>query len=268
MERKRLQDLENERLRLQQYEIEETQRKVRELKEALERSRLENSQDLQVIKKIGDSTFKNNRYAGSLDSNEESDRSKPASKKQLATLTVKDGHEVIASTSQRSSKALSKVSDMNKSRKSIVSATDKKNSSLKYEGRRQTDNIRYTTSREQIITDTRDSGMVIVEGSYTKIELNLENSQDDIDFIGYGTMRVSSKKSRSPSPEMKSKFLKISPARNIPAEFEKDVFMTTRAFTPHSSYMSGSKERVVTTSSKKIVQSHIIDSASNTKSRV
>ena len=110
--------------------------------------------------------------------------------------------------------------------------------------------------------------MVIAEGSYTKIELNLENSQDDIDFIGYGTMRVSSKKSRSPSPDMKQKFMKISPARNIPAEFEKDVFMTTRAFTPHSSYVSGKKERVTTTSSKKIVESHVIDSASNRKSRV
>ena len=106
---------------------------------------------------MGDSTSKNNRYAGSLDSNEESDRSKQNSKKQLATLTVKDGQEVVAINSQRSSKALSKVSELNKSRKSVVSATDKKNSSIKYEGRRQNDNFRYTTSREQIITDTRDS---------------------------------------------------------------------------------------------------------------
>ena len=93
-------------------------------------------------------------------------------------------------------------------------------------------NITTTHNREihesEIIT--------INQSKYTKIELNLENSEDDIDFVGYGQMKVNSKKERSASPNVKQNFLKISPARNIAAEISKreERVITTRAFTPMS----------------------------------
>lgn len=262
---------EEERLRLlrEQEEIEATQRKVRELKEALERSRLESSQDLHVIKKTTDSISK--RYQGA--SNSSLEESEPSRKKEeIARLTRKDGQEVeyraSKTSSKPSSKALSKTASnlagsqvqVDKSKKS----TDQGVKSIKYDPKRKSEHHQYSTQKETHTTTkrTHESELIMREGSYTKIELNLENSQDDIDFIGYGTMRVNQKKSRSPSPELKTKFLKISPARDIPAEFEKDYLMTTKAFTPRSTtYMSHKKEMVtskkeVTSSTKKSQSRH------------
>ena len=95
------------------------------------------------------------------------------------------------------------------------------------------------------------------EGKYTKIELNLENSEDDIDFIGYGTIKVHNKKDRSPSPHIKGNFVKISPARDIAAEVSKreERLVTTRAFTPISKQSERKEVQVITTSKKSVISS-------------
>jgi hypothetical protein len=62
---------------------------------------------------------------------------------------------------------------------------------------------------------------------YTKIELNLENSQDEVDFVGYGQLRVSNKKK---SPE-KNSSKKVTPAPGIRFGEEKRL-VSTKLFTP------------------------------------
>lgn len=90
----------------------------------------------------------------------------------------------------------------------------------------------------------------------TKIELNLENSEDDIDFVGYGTIRVSNKKDTSRSPsEIKQSFTRISPARDIAATMKGDDRMTTRPFTPVTSEKKSGGRQVITTST--ITERHI-----------
>ena len=64
---------------------------------------------------------------------------------------------------------------------------------------------------------------------YTKIELNLENSQDEVDFVGYGQLRVSNKK-KSKSPE-KNSSKKATPAPGIRIGDEKRL-VSTKLFTP------------------------------------
>ena len=88
----------------------------------------------------------------------------------------------------------------------------------------------------QEITHSKHESIIYGE-TITKIELNLENSEDDIDFVGYGTMRVSSKKDSSRSPsEIKHKFTKISPAKDLSKELgvDKEKMLTTRPFTPNT----------------------------------
>ena len=82
----------------------------------------------------------------------------------------------------------------------------------------------------------------------TKIELNIENSEDDIDFIGYGQLRVSNKKDHSRSPsQIKESFSRISPAREI-VMTSKDRNLTTRPFTPNTSEKKTTMTREVVTS--------------------
>lgn len=81
----------------------------------------------------------------------------------------------------------------------------------------------------------------------TKIELNIENSEDDIDFIGYGQLRYSNKKDQSRSPsQIKESFTRISPAREI--VMTKDRNLTTRPFTPNTSEKKSTLTREVVTS--------------------
>lgn len=298
---------EEEERRRQLEEIEQTQRKVRELKEALQKSRVEtSSQELNVIKKT-DKSGTSNRYALG-ESNESEVFSKKADSqiKQTQEMKWELKEEVervsVPSKPKEQSKPASKLASsknavINKSvntseiskghRKSEVvikksavalSDNDPKQKSIKYEGKKaaarkseigysshavqresntQTSRIRETQVNTTNQREIQESTLIMQEGKYTKIELNLENSEDDIDFIGYGTIKVHNKKDRSPSPHIKGNFVKISPARDIAAEVSKreERLVTTRAFTPISKQSERKEVQVITTSKKSVISS-------------
>jgi hypothetical protein len=306
-QKKKESDEEEERRR-QLEEIEQTQRKVRELKEALQKSRVEtSSQELNVIKKT-DKSGTSNRYALG-ESNESEVFSKKADSqiKQTQEMKWELKEEVervsVPSKPKEPSKpaskpATSKQSAINKSvnnsdisrghRKSEIvvikkstaalSDNDPKQKSIKYDGKKaatrkseiglsshavqretntQSSRIRETQVNTTNQREIHESTLVVQEGKYTKIELNLENSEDDIDFIGYGTIKVHNKKDRSPSPHIKGNFVKISPARDIAAEVSKreERMVTTRAFTPISKQSERKEVQVITTSKKSVISS-------------
>ena len=306
-QKKKESDEEEERRR-QLEEIEQTQRKVRELKEALQKSRVEtSSQELNVIKKT-DRSGTSNRYALG-ESNESEVFSKKADSqiKQTQEMKWELKEEVervsVPSRPKEPSKpaskpVTSKQSVVNKSannsdisrgyrksevvvtKKSTVALSDNNDAkkSIKYEGKKaatrkseiglsnhavqretntQNSRIRETQINTTHQREIQESTLVVQEGKYTKIELNLENSEDDIDFIGYGTIKVHNKKDRSPSPHIKGNFVKISPARDIAAEVAKreERMVTTRAFTPISKTSERKEVQVITTSKKSVISS-------------
>ena len=80
--------------------------------------------------------------------------------------------------------------------------------------------------------DPNDSRILLDREKLTKIEVNMENSEDDIDFIGYGNLRVGNKKSTSPTSNIKRRFIKISPAKDLSKEMDRDGTLKTKCFTP------------------------------------
>ena len=305
-QKKKESDEEEERRR-QLEEIEQTQRKVRELKEALQKSRVEtSSQELNVIKKT-DRSGTSNRYAlGESNESEVFSKKGESQIKQTQEMKweLKEEVERVSvpskpkePTKPASKQATSKNSVINKSannsdisrghrksemviKKSTVALSDNdpKQKSIKYDGKKaaarkseigysshavqretntQTSRIRETQINTTNQREVQESTLIVQEGKYTKIELNLENSEDDIDFIGYGTIKVHNKKDRSPSPHIKGNFVKISPARDIAAEVSKreERMVTTRAFTPISKQSERKDVQVITTSKKSVITS-------------
>lgn len=295
-ERLRLEREREEEKRRQDEEIQTTQKKVRELKAALERSKIENSQEIIVIKKSPE-VITNNRYRDSVDSEAASkkdvkvssdEQEKPKQAEQKSKPVEKP--KISSDPTQRYSMIQHRVSPTIETAKRKSAASKPKKPTLKKEepikeepkteaspvqeekakspkessGKKSDSvhNSQYREDRSRIpgikIQEINQSQMEIPhEGErYTKIELNLENSEDDIDFVGYGTIRVSNKKdiSRSPS-EIKQKFTKISPARDLTAAMKgDDRNMTTRPFTPITSEKKPPKQ-IITTST--ITDPHI-----------
>ena len=288
---------EDERLRLereeekrrQDEEIQTTQKKVRELKAALERSKIENSQEIIVIKKSPE-VITNNRYRDSVDSEAASkkdvkvssdEQEKPKQAEQKSKPVEKP--KISSDPTQRYSMIQHRVSPTIETAKRKSAASKPKKPTLKKKEHineepktepspdqvekamspeessgKKSDSVHnspYREDRSKIpsikIQEINQSQMEIPhEGErYTKIELNLENSEDDIDFVGYGTIRVSNKKDSSRSPsEIKQKFTKISPARDLAAAMKgDDRNMTTRPFTPITSEKKPAKQ-IITTS--------------------
>lgn len=295
-ERLRLEREREEEKRRQDEEIQTTQKKVRELKAALERSKIENSQEIIVIKKSPE-VITNNRYRDSVDSEAASkkdvkissdDQEKPKQAEQKSKPVEKP--KISSDPTQRFSMIQHRVSPTIETAKRKSAASKPKKPTLKKEepikeepktesapvqeekamvpkessGKKSDSlhNSQYREDRSRIqsikIQEINQSQMEIPhEGErYTKIELNLENSEDDIDFVGYGTIRVSNKKdgSRSPS-EIKQNFTKISPARDLAAAMKgDDRNMTTRPFTPITSEKKTARQ-IITTST--ITDRHI-----------
>lgn len=303
-ERLRLEREREEEKRRQDEEIQTTQKKVRELKAALERSKIENSQDIIVIKKSHE-VITNNRYRDSVDSeaaskkdvkvsSEEQEKPKQAEQKPKPVEKPKtsgDPRQRFSMIQHRVSPTIEtakRKSTASKSKKPIVKkeehikeepktepalVQEEKAKSHKESSGKKSDSIQnsqYREDRSRVqsikIQEINHSQMEVAhEGErYTKIELNLENSEDDIDFIGYGTIRVSNKKDSSRSlSEIKQSFTRISPARDLAATIKgDDRNMTTRPFTPITSEKKAAKQ-IITTST--VTESHITGHQSSSR---
>ena len=87
-----------------------------------------------------------------------------------------------------------------------------------------------TESKESDAEDNSDWEHFNEHTKYTKIEVNLENSRDGIDFVGFGQMRVQNK-----SPEKLQLSMKKTGPKVIQVTAEKEKrLVTTNIFTPHS----------------------------------
>lgn len=272
---------ENDARRRQQEEIEQTQKKVQELKQALEKSKISQADSGPKIFKGPSEAKGPSRYENEADSVEEKSQiSKPSKKpepkpepihrSELAdsqarivpgsTISKRTSGTVVAPQQNSNSKNKNLSQSMAPGKRSN-NPVDRKSETLHYTTyvRRE---VHQSSSKEPVPTTTAQNKTKAVQEStnhYTKIELNLENSYDDIDFIGYGTMKVSTKKdgeskSREGSPDLKYKFTKISPAKNLeetmlPRDGTQPRHQPTNAFTPHSNH----KQKGVFSSSKKSV---------------
>jgi hypothetical protein len=270
-EKKRQAELEKQR---QLEEIENTQRKVKELKEALERSRVGDSQEIPVIKKSND-IVTNNRYRDSVDSDapsrkldfkptpeepkevyaeepkqmKKSDPKKPVNSKdpkqrfsviQPRTSPLIDFSKNKAPAKKEESKSIKyepkqPEKQVEKSSDAPIEEASDKSSSKKSLHTIRSSNYTENRSNVQSFRIQESNDAVIPEGEkMTKIELNLENSQDDINFVGYGQLRYNNKKNSSKSPSMlKDSFARVSPDREV--VMNKDKNLTTRPFTPFTS---------------------------------
>lgn len=275
-ERRYQDDLEKQR---QLEEIEITQRKVRELKEALERSKVENSQEITVIKKSTE-IITNNRYRESVESDNGSKKqeSKPQeepkqAKKQeqpkksspgkdprqrfsviqprvMPSIDISKKKAVVKKEESKAIKYEQKQTEKQQEKQVEyqVEKISEKSSSKKSSQSIHTSTVKEERSKIQSIRIQETNEISYREGErLTKIELNIENSEDDIDFIGYGQLRYSNKKDNSRSPShIKESFTRISPAREV--VMTKDRNLTTRPFTPYTSEKKSTVTREVVTS--------------------
>lgn len=273
-EKRRQEELEKQR---QLEEIENTQRKVRELKEALERSRVENSQEITVIKKSTE-IVTNNRYRESVESDAGSkkqevkqiEEQKQAKKQeqQKKSSPAKDPRQrfsviqprVMPAIDVAKKKAVAKKEETKvikyekQAEKPVekveqqVEKISEKSSSKKSSHSVHTSTVKEERSQIKSIRIQETNEVTYREGErLTKIELNIENSEDDIDFIGYGQLRYSNKKDQSRSPsQIKESFTRVSPAREIVMTKERNL--TTRPFTPNTSEKKSTVTREVVTS--------------------